>query len=75
MTCDAGIRLRKARAGPALAALMGGVAAVAVDAPSVTPYRPSVSTPAALSAPGWLEVEAGVLRSRSDDPARRDSVP
>ena len=29
------------------------------DGPSATPYRPSVSTPAALSAPGWLEIEAG----------------
>jgi hypothetical protein len=25
----------------------------------MTPYRPSVPTPAALFAPGWLEVEAG----------------
>jgi hypothetical protein len=29
------------------------------NTPSVTPYRPSVSTPAALSAPGWLELEVG----------------
>src|SRR6476660_6387091 len=45
------------------------------DELSVTPYRPSVSTPAALSAPGWLEVEAGVQRSRADDPQRRDTLP
>jgi hypothetical protein len=46
------------------------------EAPSVTPYRPSVSTPAALSAPGWLEIEAGVQHSRAkDDPLRRDSLP
>jgi hypothetical protein len=45
------------------------------DLPSVTPYRPSVSTPAALSAPGWLEIEAGVQSSRADDPARRDTLP
>jgi hypothetical protein len=45
------------------------------DQPSVTPYRPSVSTPAALSAPGWLEIEAGVLRSRGAGAERRDSVP
>lgn len=44
--------------------------------PAATPYRPSVSTPAALSAPGWLEVEAGGLRGRSaDDPQRRSSLP
>ena len=44
-------------------------------APSVTPYRPSVSTPAALSAPGWLEVEGGLLRVPGAGGARRDSVP
>jgi len=50
-------------------------AAVADEGPSVTPYRPSVSTPAALSAPGWLEVELGALRARAEDPPRRDSLP
>lgn len=51
-------------------------AALADDSPAVTPYRPSVSTPAALSAPGWLEVEAGVQSSRADDPIiRRESLP
>jgi hypothetical protein len=45
------------------------------DTPSVTPYRPSVSTPAALSAPGWLEVEAGGLHASAAGPARRDSLP
>ena len=43
-------------------------------APAVTPYRPSVSTPAQLSAPGWLEGEFGGLRSASVG-ADRDSVP
>ncbi len=56
-------------------ALSFGVAAHAEDAPTVTPYRPSVSTPAALSAPGWLEIEAGVQRSRADDPVRRENLP
>ena len=36
--------------------------AVLADAPEVTPYRPTVSNPAALSAPGLLEFEAGVAR-------------
>ena len=45
------------------------------ERPSVTPYRPSVSTPAALSAPGWLEVEAGLLRANGPAVARRDSLP
>ena len=44
------------------------------EAPTATPYRPSVSTPAALSAPGWLEVEAGGLRAGGGG-ARRDSLP
>jgi hypothetical protein len=44
------------------------------DEPSAVPYRPSVSTPAALSAPGWLEVEGGYTHSR-DDSSQRDSVP
>jgi len=51
------------------------IAARADDAPSVTPYRPSVSTPASLSAPGWLEVESGVQHSTGVDPSRRDSLP
>jgi hypothetical protein len=34
-----------------------------------------VSTPASLSAPGWLEVEAGGLRATSTGSARRDSLP
>jgi Putative MetA-pathway of phenol degradation len=45
------------------------------DQPSVTPYRPSVSTPAALSAPGYLELEAGGLRERDGGAARTDSLP
>jgi hypothetical protein len=45
------------------------------DQPSVTPYRPSVSTPAALSAPGWLEIEAGALHAKGNGSERRDSLP
>ena len=51
-------------------------AALADDTePSTTPYRPSVSTPAALSAPGWLEIEAGYEHDHGGAGARRDSVP
>jgi hypothetical protein len=55
-------------------------AALAADEerPDATPYRPTVSTPAALSAPHWLEGEIGGLyvHDRSaDDPTRRSSVP
>ena len=35
--------------------------------PAVVPYRPSVSTPAQLSAPGYLELEAGGLRATGPD--------
>jgi hypothetical protein len=45
------------------------------DTPSTTPYRPSVSTPAALSAPGWIEIEAGFEHDHAGAGARRDSVP
>ena len=45
------------------------------EEPSVTPYRPSVSTPAALSAPGWLELEVGGLHARGRVQSRRDSLP
>jgi len=45
------------------------------DEPRTTPYRPSVSTPAALSAPGWLEIEAGWQHDDLGGGARRDSIP
>ncbi|MEO7336038.1 MAG: transporter [Caldimonas sp.] len=42
---------------------------------SVTPYRPSVSTPASLSAPGYLEFELGGVAARSAGSSRRQSLP
>ena len=53
----------------AAATLLACAAAHAADDgnPAVVPYRPSVSTPAQLSAPGWLELEAGVLRATGPD--------
>ena len=60
---------------------LGGACSVALaqatpdDSPSVTPYRPSVSTPAALSAPGWIELEAGFTSDHPGGSARRDSLP
>lgn len=57
---------------PALAAL--AISAHAQEGPSITPYRPSVSTPAQLPAPGQLEFESGILSSRGADP-RTDSLP
>ncbi len=58
-----------------LAATAARAASGADDEPSTTPYRPSVSTPAALSAPGWLEIEAGFEHDHAGAGARRDSVP
>lgn len=43
--------------------------------PSVTPYRPTVSNPAALSQPGWLEVETGWNSSRATDDSGRGNLP
>jgi hypothetical protein len=51
-----------------------GLGAHAAEPGTVTPYRPSVSTPAQLPAVGQLEYEAGFL-STHDDGARRDSMP
>ncbi len=50
-------------------------AEAADDSPAAVPYRPSVSTPAALSAPGWLEVEAGAQLQHNSASSRRDSLP
>lgn len=41
---------------------------------SVTPYRPTVSNPAQLSYPGWLEVESGWNRNSYKDGTVRDSL-
>lgn len=40
-----------------------------------TPYRPTVSNPADLPVPGWLEVEMGWQRINGGGDKRRDSVP
>lgn len=57
-----------------LAACLCCTGAVAEE-PQVTPYRPTVSNPAALSAPGWLELELGWLSSNGGVVRREDSVP
>lgn len=47
---------------------------LAEEGPPITPYRPSVSSPAQLPAAGQLELELGGLSSKSDD-GRRNSLP
>lgn len=44
------------------------------ETPAATPYRPTLSNPAELPAPGWLEIEAGWQRTRGND-LRRNSLP
>jgi hypothetical protein len=46
-----------------------------VDEVAVTPYRPTVSTPAALSAPDWIEAEMGLVNSHGGAAPQRDSAP
>jgi hypothetical protein len=51
-----------------------GLPALADDGPPVLPYRPTVSSPAQLPAPGQLELELGGLSVKTNE-ERRDSVP
>ncbi|MFN0316278.1 MAG: transporter [Burkholderiales bacterium] len=55
--------------------LSGAQRLMAGEAPSATPYRPTVSNPAALPAPGLWEFEAGFLGTRGGDSESRSSVP
>ncbi|MCE5233721.1 MAG: hypothetical protein ABFC67_12195 [Mizugakiibacter sp.] len=50
-------------------------AAPDVQPPTVTPYRPTLSDPAGLPVPGWLEGEFGGLRVLHEDGSRSDTVP
>lgn len=73
-------RMTDKRARLALAALsaalsaMPALPALGAEEEAVTPYRPSVSTPAQLPAPGQLEFELGGLSALGDG-ARRNSLP
>ena len=56
--------------------IIGAVTAQAAsDDPTATPYRPTVSTPANLSEPGWLELEIGGQHINGGETAKRDSIP
>ncbi|MET3139892.1 hypothetical protein AAKU61_004275 [Undibacterium sp. GrIS 1.2] len=57
-----------------LLALLSCCAYAYADDEEVTPYRPSVSSPAQLPFPGQLELELGLLSTRQDG-TRRDSLP
>lgn len=68
-------------AGTGLLGVLPSIASAAPDGdqpPAATPYRPTVSTPAQLSTPKWLEGEFGGLHlrdSHEDGSQRRTSVP
>ncbi|MHB0974797.1 MAG: hypothetical protein ACYC0P_11195 [Thiobacillus sp.] len=54
---------------------MAAPAANAEQEPAATPYRPTVSNPADLSEPGWLEVEFGGQHIMGGSGKRLDSFP
>jgi hypothetical protein len=43
--------------------------------PTVTPYRPTVSNPADLPQPGWIEGEFGGLHTAGEEGSHSDAVP
>lgn len=45
------------------------------EALSANPYRPTVSNPASLSAPGWIEIEAGLSRTHGGEDKQVDTLP
>lgn len=67
-------RYKKKQIAAAALAVLASLPAWAADAPEVTPYRPSVSTPAELPTPGQLELEFGGQRQKQGS-ARDDSLP
>lgn len=75
--------LRKCASSPRyLTAALGACLCVVIsidsradDDPSVLPYRPSVSNPAALPEPGWLEFEIGLFRESQGNHSRDTTVP
>ncbi len=60
--------------GVTFALLFASVPCLALDA-KVTPYRPTVSNSAALSEPGWLEIEKGFAVESARDDSRQYSLP
>lgn len=58
-----------------MAYFMSGLCAAQADEVEARPYRPTVSNPADLSAPGWLELEFGAQRTKRGEDKWRDSFP
>jgi len=51
------------------------ITVASADEPSATPYRPTVSNPAALPAQGLPEIELGVLHSQGGENKRHGGLP
>ncbi|CAN5156377.1 hypothetical protein BH11PSE10_BH11PSE10_08560 [soil metagenome] len=75
MRHHAGMKFARIVVAAATALLVGAVARAAEDEVSATPFRPTVTSGAALSAPGWLELELGGQRLGGNDQERRNSLP
>lgn len=58
-----------------LALALSNFACAQQEAPSATPFRPTVTGGANLSAPGWLELEFGGQRLGGNDVDQRNSLP
>ena len=69
-----GAAWRLAGAG-ALALTLSGIAAADQEEPSATPFRPTVTSGANISAPGWLELEFGGQRLGGNNADQRNSWP
>jgi len=67
-------QIRRNGCAAALTYLAGTTGAAALEFEPITPYRPSVSSPAQLPAAGQIEFEFGGLQQRADD-ARRSATP
>lgn len=59
----------------AVAGLMCVSRAALSEEVKVTPYRPTVTNSAGLSAPGWLEMESGAALQGEQDGSRQSSLP
>lgn len=57
-----------------LGVALGMVTPVSAEEVSVTPYRPTVTNSAGLSAPGWLELETGVIAQNNKDGSKQQAL-
>lgn len=57
-----------------LGVALGMVTPVLADEVSVTPYRPTVTNSAGLSAPGWFELETGFFTQDNKDGSKQQSL-